>query len=43
MQRELGQQGIIIKPTAVETKPGEAIEGGLGANSREKKYDSAWP
>lgn len=36
MWRELGQQGIIIKPIAVETRPGEAIEGGLGANTREK-------
>lgn len=36
MQRELGQQGRIIKPIAVETVPGEAIKGGLGASSREK-------
>lgn len=36
MRRELGQQGRIIKPIAVESVPGEAIKGGLGASSREK-------
>lgn len=42
MRRELGQQGIIIKPIAVETKPGEAIEGWVPAPGK-KKYDSVWP